>query len=183
MAGPHTSNSFIIKNDHAIPKAAAFVGGRFVEDHNLMATLLKNIRGTGTVDVRTEANGIVVHGRRTAGAAASLFLCISKNASVDTTIDVSAGYACYAGTFTELSDGTDTITGYSGADGSWYASAKIDFSTGTWTLVKSATVNVLPVNTDSVQHYVLGKVTVASAVITAVQQYWAGGWCIYENRV
>jgi len=116
-------------------------------------------------------------------AASCGFLCISKNATTATTIDVSAGYACYAGTFTELSDGTDTITGYSGADGSWYASAKIDFATGTWTLVKSATVNVLPVNTDSVQHYVLGKVTVASAVITAVQQYWAGGWCIYENRV
>jgi len=135
----------------------------------------------GNAEMFQTPDGIAIHVK--AGAASCGFLCISKNTTTATTIDVSAGYACYAGTFTELSDGTDTITGYSGADGSWYASAKIDFSTGTWSLVKSATVNVLPVNTEGVQHYVLGKVTVASAVITAVQQYWAGGWCIYENRV
>ena len=136
----------------------------------------------GNAEMFQTPDGIAIHVK--AGAAASCgFLCITKNSTTATTIDVSAGYACYAGTFTELSDGTDTITGYSGANGSWYASAKIDFATGTWSLVKSATVNVLPVNTDSVQHYVLGKVTVAAAIITAVEQYWNAGWCIYENRV
>jgi len=141
---------------------------------------------TGNVEVSGSSRGLAINVRKGTGASCG-FLCISKNTTTATTIDVSAGYACYAGTFTELSDGTGTITGYSGANGSWYASAKIDFATGTWSLVKSATVNVLPVNTDSVQHYVLGKVTVATVeaaqIITAVEQYWNAGWCIYENRV
>ena len=139
----------------------------------------------GNAEMFQTPDGIAIHVK--AGAASCGFLCISKNATTATTIDVSAGYACYAGTFTELSDGTDTITGYSGASGTWYACAKIDFATGTWSLVANATVNTLPVNTDSVQHYVLGKVTVATVeaaqIITAVEQYWNAGWCIYENRV
>jgi len=200
MAGPKTSNSLIIQSDHTIPKHADFVGPRFVEDHNLMATLLKNMRGSGTVDVRNEANGIVIHGRRTyVPPATNTFLQITKtNPGV---IKVSAGYGCYAGTFTELSDGdlsgvglfgSNTVYDYDGASGTWYTLAKIDFATGTWTFEMNSTVDTLPVNTDSVQYYILGKVTVEEVdnpifgliqEITAVEQYWFGGWCIYENRV
>jgi len=177
----NATNSLVLKSDHEIPKAGAFVGPRFVADHNIIADLIKNMRGEGSVDVIHSGDEIVVRGRRSGGGTGCPFFCASINASVNTTVDISEGYGCYAGVFSSL--GPSTITGYSGSNGSWYASAKIDFSTGSWSLVKSATVNTLPDNTDSVQHYVLARVTVASSIITAVQQLWYGGWCIYENRV
>ena len=147
----------------------------------------------GNAEMFQTPDGIAIHVK--AGVAASCgFLCISKIAPQ--TIEVSEGYGCYGGTFTKLSDGdqlgvglfgSNTVYDYDGASGTWYTCAKINFASGVWTFEMNDTVDTLPSNTDSEQYYILGKVTVETVgpiqEITAVQQYWAGGWCIYENRV
>jgi len=135
----------------------------------------------GAANMTQTSRGTAIH-VSPSSSSTNTFLVVSQNSTTATTADVSAGYACFAGTFTELSDGTATVTGFSGASGDWYLSAKIDFATSTWSLVKSATA-ALPTNTDSIQYYVLAKVAVADNVISKITQYWFGGWCIYENRV
>lgn len=109
----------------------------------------------------------------------NVFFKASINATTKSTLDISAGYGCYAGTWTEISDGTGTITEYM-TDGTSYASVKLDLAAGTWSLEKTDTS--LPTNTDSEQFWVLAKVTVASDVISAIEQRWFGGWAIYETR-
>ena len=113
------------------------------------------------------------------GVAANPWFMVTKNATTASTADVGAGYGCYAGTWTEISDGTGTIITYT-TNGTSYASVKLDLATGTWSIEKTDTS--LPTNTDSVQFWVLAKVTVASAVISSIEQRWFGGWAIYETR-
>lgn len=167
-----------LQDQMKVPKGSNFVKPELVQTVNEQSELLRQIEVRGNLEIEYVGERIILTGRR-GGGSGMMWFRVKRHPTVATTVIVGQGYGCYAGTWTEISDGTKQVGTLIGAN-TYYIYARLRFDTGAWDVNKFGLG--LPTNSTVQQFYLLAKVVNDGSDNLTITQLF-DQWCIYENRI